>query len=201
MNFNNILKKYDTEKNIHMVKLTHKTLEDNIIDDFRLSPDYSIKNVSGYNGLELITSLFKFNEPNNLYQRSKRFMNEKLYVIEIDRMEFLMTFLVLISAIISIIIFLRSWELNASQFYQFNNSKDNLDEEKKRKLDEYNSTWNGTPILITKTLLVVIPGLITIWRIFKRTSKHREEEYIINKSSLENIKKNRRFNPASILSE
>lgn len=163
---------WDTARSHKEKALSHTELEQIIQKPFINSPDYAIANVEGYDTIKLFTSLFSFNDQNNLWQRSKRFLNEKLYVVDSVWFDKIATLCLIISLIIAIIILYSSWELDVHSEYVFNNPNNASDLNKQTKLNLYNK-WNGMPLLITKTIIIIVPALITLWRIFKRTTDQK----------------------------
>jgi hypothetical protein len=118
----------ETEGHIYTPIITHKILEEKIFDAFKQSPDYSIKNINGYRNGELALNLFNPYDPNNALARIRRLKNESLYVVNCDNLDKLTTVLIIISAVIAMVIFYRSYTLNAKQIYVFNTTEADADD-------------------------------------------------------------------------
>jgi hypothetical protein len=172
-------------------RYTHIDLENEIGIPFVKSPDYSIANVKGYGKISLITSFFNPFSDNGFWHRSGRFFSEHLYVVDCNWMDKVATACILASLIISIVILHTAYKLDAHQGYVYNDPIDDICDtttdpkekaekakivaEKKAILAYYNSWSTGLGMLIAKTSLVVVPGLLTFWIVFKRTSVHRKD--------------------------
>lgn len=169
--------RHETLDHIYTYAETHALLEQQVLPNFLASPDYAIANVNGYEGLSgkvgLVTSLANPYSPNNLFSRMGRFAGERLYIVNCGFFDKINTIAILISAIIAMIIYFRSMNLNARQMYVFKDDADNNDPVKVEQLKKYNEDWSGTAALIGKTTLMAIPALIATWQIFKRTTVHK----------------------------
>lgn len=165
-------------KHREVPRKTHIEMQNEIHDTFIQTPDYSINNIAGYDGvtgkLTLLGHLFKWGSGNTLLTRGDRFLREELYVVNCDRFDKINSIAILISAIIAMIIYFRSVSLNARQEYVFVDPEDNHDPEKVQNLKYYNEQWSTTPWLMGRTFLMAVPGMIAMWQIFKRTSVHRK---------------------------
>lgn len=173
-------------------RMTHSQLEDKVLEHFYKSPDYSIYNVSGYGSSEgyintpgapfhyvvpkpslFLTPFNPWDKQNNLWQRTKRFSNERLYVVHNDVFDKISTLAILVGAVLSIIVLYYSIPLGVEQVYQFTNPEDANDPDKVSKLEALNSAWTGRTYVYSRAALIAIPGILTFWQIFKRTTIHK----------------------------
>lgn len=157
---------------------THLEMQSEIKSTFVQTPDYSIDNVAGYDGvlgkITLLGHLFTPYSKNTIADRVGRLSREEMYVINCDSFDKINSAVVLIGAVIAMVIYFRSVTLNARQQYVFINPEDNNNPEKVAELKSYNDQWSTNTWLMGRTFLLAVPGMIALWEIFKRTSVHRK---------------------------
>lgn len=88
------------------VSLTaHQEYEQFTMHEFKKTPDFTIHNVDGYDGMlgkfQLVPELVTYGSRNTLWQRIKRLYNEKLYTVYSDGFDKLLTAVVLLGVAIS----------------------------------------------------------------------------------------------------
>jgi hypothetical protein len=173
-------------------RMTHTQLEDKVLEHFYKSPDYSIYNVAGYGSSEgyinipgkpihyavpkpslFLTPFNPLDKENNLWQRAKRFNKERLYVVHNDIFDKISTIAILVGAVLSLIVLYYSIPLGVEQVYQLSNPEDAKDPEKLKKLETLNKAWTGRTYVYSRAALIAIPGILTFWQIFKRTTIHK----------------------------
>jgi hypothetical protein len=155
-------------------RVTHQNLEEAVLPIFLKSPDYSLSNVAGYSGWQKLRLFQPFDRNNNPIARMSRFMKERLYITDCGTLDKISTIAILISAILAIVIVYQTIPMDVVQVYQFANPADANDATKVAKLQTLNNAWTGSTYVISKAALIAIPGLITAWQIFKRTTVHRD---------------------------
>ena len=83
----------------------HQEYEQFTMHEFKKTPDFTIHNVDGYDGMlgkfQLVPELIAYGSRNTLWQRIKRLYNEKLYTVYSDGFDKLLTAVVLLGVAIS----------------------------------------------------------------------------------------------------
>ncbi len=147
---------------------TTRDIENELDNIYKSSPSYDIRNNNWNNYAEPIYTLIQPSSDNNLYGRTKRFLEENYYITYNDWQDKLLTAILIAGFILSMVILYNSRGLNINQPYVFNNPDDMSDPTKVAKLRYLNknkNTWDIISLIFTS-----IPGIIAAWRIFKRTS-------------------------------
>ena len=147
---------------------TTKDIEHTIDSTYKVSSSYDIRNNNWNNWVEPIYTLMQPKSQNNIYYRGKRLLDEEYVVVNDDKWEKLLTITIIAGFVLSLLILYYSKGLDIAQPYIFNNPKDTNDPVKAAKLKYLNKnkdTWDKIA-----TAFAIIPGIVTVWRIFKRTS-------------------------------
>lgn len=147
---------------------TAKDIEHTIDSTYKASVSHDIRNNNWNNLLEPIYTLVQPKSQNNIYYRSKRLLNEGYIITNNDKWEKLLTAMIIAGFVLSILIIYYSKDLDITQQYIFNHPEDTADPVKAAKLKYLNTnkdTWDKVA-----TTFTIIPGIILVWKIFKRTS-------------------------------
>lgn len=154
----------------------HGSIADENAPVYFRSPAYEIKNFDrDMTWFErtgtLLFRLFKPNDENNLWRRLVRNYKSPYYITANDKWDLFLLTVMMITFIITVIVFFRSHTLKVTQVYEFTNSEDAKDPIKQKQLDEWNSTFQGEAWLAGRAALAAIPVIIALWNMFKRTTK------------------------------
>lgn len=101
--------------------MIHTQLEDKIMDSVKLSTDYSIYNVNGYDKWWQ-KPMMLFDKDNNLLARYSRLRREKLYVVPCDRLDTACTVAIIVGLILSVIVWYYGKGLDLTQKYHFSDN-------------------------------------------------------------------------------
>ena len=101
---------------------THVLLEEHVMPHFRLSPDYALSNVKGYDAI-WTKPLLLVDSHNNPFARAHRLLKEKLYVTKCDIFDSLSTAAIMIGFILSMVILYYSHGIDVVQEYKFSDDK------------------------------------------------------------------------------
>lgn len=152
-------------------------VENDIRAPFFSSPAYAFKNAGfpthhigpiSFYDWQPITSLVWPHSNNTVWDRMKRLYRSDFNIAYNDWQEMLLTAIILIGFIVAIIVYFSTKDIDVSQVYTFKNPEDAKDPVKQAKLDNANKnidTWN-----IVKMVLAIIPGAVTAWRLFKKST-------------------------------
>lgn len=113
------------QNNDRMVeRSTHKLFEDHIYEEFKGTPDYSIGNVKGYDNFmigkfHLIPDLVIPSTNNTILDRFKRLKNERLYAVDCNISDKVVTLTVILGIIISLYLLYTERSENITKVYAY----------------------------------------------------------------------------------
>lgn len=184
-----------THNQMHITKprITHTDLEDNFNNYIKQTPEYAIVNV-GTNPFFLILHLFIPNSRNTIWDRCKRLIAEKFYIVYSDWLDKLSVVLSLASVITGLFVVAHAYSVGARKMYAFVNPNDTHDAYKTHELEKLNGIWSTRTWDVAKLVLAGGPCIIQLWRAFKRSSVPSAGNESIRVTKLEALTEKNRLN-------